>query len=148
MSDTSKETMMRIRMIAVSLIVTILTLAGTAAAATPRDEAIALVKKAVAYVNANGPDKAVAAINDPAGGFRKGDLYVFVLDAQGTTLAHINPKMIGKNLITMKDSDGKEFQREFIEQSARDPAGSTTSSPTRPQSSSRPSPPTSRRPAR
>jgi cytochrome c len=113
---------MRSRIIAVGLIVAIFALTGTvAAAATPKDDAVALVKKAVAYAKANGPDKAVAAFNDPAGSFRKGELYVFVLDAQGVTVAHVNPKMVGKNLINMKDSDGKEFQRAFIEQSAKGP---------------------------
>ncbi len=83
---------------------------GTAA------EAEAMVKKAVNYYKANGRDKAFAVINNPAGQFTKGDLYVFVYDMNGKCVAHgQNPKMIGKELIDMKDADGKEFVKERVE---------------------------------
>ena len=83
---------------------------GTAA------EAEALVKKAVASVKANGKEKAFAEFSNPKGKFVEGDLYIFVYDLEGKCLAHGgNPKMIGKDLIDLKDADGKAFVRERVE---------------------------------
>jgi cytochrome c len=83
---------------------------GTAA------EAEAMVKKAIALAKAKGKDTAFAEINNPAGQFAKGDLYVFVYDMNGKCVAHgQNAKMIGKELIDMKDADGKEFVKERVE---------------------------------
>jgi cytochrome c len=83
---------------------------GTAA------EAVALVQKAIALTKAKGKDVAFVEINNPMGQFTKGDLYVFVYDMTGKCVAHgQNPKMIGKELIDMKDADGKEFVKERIE---------------------------------
>lgn len=80
------------------------------------DEAIALVKKGIAYIKANGTEKAYAAISDANGQFVDRDLYLFVFDLSGKTLAHgVNPKLIGKNLMEMKDNEGKAFIKEFIE---------------------------------
>ncbi|MCX6135360.1 MAG: cache domain-containing protein [Ignavibacteriales bacterium] len=79
-------------------------------------EAEALVKKAIAFVKANGKDKAFAEFSDPKGKFVVGDLYVFVYDLTGKCVAHGgNQKMIGKDLIEMKDADGKSFVKERVE---------------------------------
>jgi cytochrome c len=79
-------------------------------------EAIALVKKAIAYLNTNGKEKAIAAFNDPSGQFVNGNLYIFAYDFNGIQLANSsNPKMVGKNLIEMKDSEGKATVKAFIE---------------------------------
>ena len=78
-------------------------------------EAKGLVKKAVAFYKANGKDKAFAEISSKSGQFYKGELYIFVLDGNGHMLAHgDNPKMIGKNMLELKDSDGKYFIKEFV----------------------------------
>jgi len=83
---------------------------GTAA------EAEALVKKAIAFAKARGKDAVFAEINNPKGRFTDRDLYVFVYDLNGKCVAHgQNPKMIGKELIDMKDADGKEFVKERVE---------------------------------
>lgn len=83
---------------------------GTAA------EAEAMVKKAIALAKAKGKDAAFAEINNRNGQFTKGDLYVFVYDTNGKVAAHgQNLKMIGKELIDMKDADGKEFVKERVE---------------------------------
>jgi len=80
---------------------------GTAA------EAEAMVKKAVALIKAKGKDKAFAEFNNPKGQFVKGDLYITVYDLHGTCLAHgFNQKMVGKNMIDLKDPDGKPFVKE------------------------------------
>jgi signal transduction histidine kinase len=79
-------------------------------------EAEALVKKAVAEIKAAGKDKAFAEINNPKGKFTDRDLYVFVYDMNGKCVAHgFNQKMIGKDLVDMKDPDGKFYVKERIE---------------------------------
>jgi cytochrome c len=91
---------------------------GVAAAAErgSADEASALVKKGIAFLKANGPEKSYAAFNDPAGQFVDRDLYLFVFDMSGKTLAHgANKKLLDKNLIELKDANGKAFIKEFIE---------------------------------
>jgi len=85
------------------------------ALAAPKDDALDLVSKAVAHVKAVGKDKALASFNDPTGPFVKGDLYVFAYTLQGVILAHpMNAKLIGKDMTTVKDSDGKLFTKDFI----------------------------------
>ena len=91
---------------------------GVAAAADrgTADEASALVKKGIAYLKANGPEKSYAAFNDPQGQFVDRDLYLFVLDTSGKMLAHgANKKLLDKNLIELKDANGKAFIKEFID---------------------------------
>lgn len=92
-----------------------LTSAAMALAST-QDDATALVKKAVALVKQSGKDKAIAAFNNPQGDFVKGDLYIFVVDMNGKTLANgSNAKLVGKNVVDMKDADGKPFIKNFID---------------------------------
>jgi cytochrome c len=75
-----------------------------------------MVKKGVAFIKANGKDKGYAEISNKAGQFRHQDLYLVVYGLDGTVLAHgANEKMIGKNLIDLKDVDGKAFVRERVE---------------------------------
>jgi signal transduction histidine kinase len=93
--------------------------AGIVSAAEKRGtatEAEALVKKAIAYMKANGKEAAFAEINNPKGRFTDRDLYIFVYDMNGKCVAHgLNLKMIGKDLIELKDADGKLFVKERIE---------------------------------
>ena len=88
---------------------------GVQAAATA-DEATAMVKEGVAFVKANGTEKAAAEIANKEGKFRKDDLYLVIYGLDGTVRAHgSNQKMVGKNLIALKDIDGKEFVKERVE---------------------------------
>ena len=100
------------------MIVAGLLLTGTAFAAdkgTPA-EAEALVKKAIAFIKANGKDKAFTEFTNQKGQFVDRDLYIFVYDMGGKVLAHgQNPKMIGKDLSDLTDSSGKAFVKERIE---------------------------------
>jgi cytochrome c len=81
-----------------------------------KDEAVALVKKAVVEIKANGQDKTFAQFNDPKGKYVDRDLYITVYDMNGKCLAHgANAKMIGKDLMDLKDPDGKPFVRERTE---------------------------------
>jgi cytochrome c len=89
--------------------------AAHATNATPA-EATAMVKKAVAYTKANGKEKAYAEISNKAGQFNDRDLYVTVYGMDGVVHAHgANEKMIGKNLIELKDVDGKAFVQERVD---------------------------------
>ncbi len=78
-------------------------------------EAEALVKRAIAFIKESGKEKAFDAFSDPKGRFVNGDLYVFVYDLNGKCLAHGgNIKMVGKDLVELKDADGKPFVQERI----------------------------------
>lgn len=82
------------------------------------DEAVNLVKKAVTYVQAHGKDKAFAEFNNPKGQFVDRNLYIFVYDLKGNNLAIGNgnaAKMVGKNLLEMRDADGKYLIKGLIE---------------------------------
>jgi signal transduction histidine kinase len=90
-------------------------LAAHASNATP-DEATAMVKKGITYIKANGKDKGYAEVSNKAGSFIDRDLYLVVYGLDGTVRAHgANEKMIGKNLIELKDIDGKAFVKERVE---------------------------------
>lgn len=79
-------------------------------------EAEAMVKKAAAYIKANGKEKAFAEINNHKGKFTDKDLYITVYDLNGKCLAHgQNLKMVGKDMIELKDSDGKYFIKDRME---------------------------------
>jgi cytochrome c len=79
-------------------------------------EATAMVKKGVAFIKASGKDKGYAEISTKGGQFSDRDLYLTVYGLDGTVRAHgANEKMIGKNLIELKDVDGKAFVKERVE---------------------------------
>jgi cytochrome c len=78
-------------------------------------EAEAMVAKGVAAVKAKG-DAAYADITAPSKTFVDRDLYLVVYDNTGKCLAHgQNAKQVGKDLIGLKDPDGKEFVKERVE---------------------------------
>jgi len=82
-----------------------------------RDDAVAMVKKGIATIKAGGKDKAYAEISDKGNPtWHVHDLYLVVYGLDGTVFAHgANAKMIGKNLIDLKDIDGKPFVKERVE---------------------------------
>ena len=81
-----------------------------------KDQAVAMVKKGVAFIKANGKEKGYAEITSKAGQFRDRDLYLTVYALDGTVQAHgANEKMVGRNMIEMKDIDGKAFVKERME---------------------------------
>lgn len=80
-------------------------------------EAKKMVEEAIAYIKANGQEKAFAEISNSKGRFVDRDLYVTVLDMTGKCLARgdNHPDAIGKNLINQKDPDGKFYIKQRIE---------------------------------
>jgi cytochrome c len=95
-------------------------LASLAAAekATPA-EAQALLDKAVKLVQTDGDAKALAAFNNPKGGFVDRELYVFCYGPGGKITAHRDPKMVGSDVATIKDADGKEIGKQMVELGAK-----------------------------
>ncbi len=109
-----------------ALVASAITLA-TAAHAGPnasKDDAVAMVKKGIAFIKANGVEKGYAAISDKAGPFIDRDLYLVVYGLDGKCLAHgANAKQIGKELIDLTDIDGKYFVKERVALARSKPAG-------------------------
>ena len=97
------------------LFLTLSALASAADHATPR-EARALFDHAVKYLQTNGEAKAWAAFNDPKGEFVKKDLYVYVIDRQGTYVANgaAPDTLIGLKVLDSVDAAGKPLFREMI----------------------------------
>ena len=99
--------------------------AGAAAAADSanKDEATAMVKKAVSFIKDQGPDKAYAEISNKEGRFIDRDLYVVVYQLDGKVLAHgANQKFIGKDMSDAQDVDGKLYVEERIEMANKQPS--------------------------
>ncbi len=80
-----------------------------------REEAKALAEQAAAHVKKVGPDQAFKDFTTDKAWTKK-DLYVFVSDMKGQTMAHgANDKLVGKNMIELKDQNGKQFVKELTE---------------------------------
>ena len=80
-----------------------------------RDEAKAMTEAAIAHLKKVGNDKAFEDFTKDKANWNKKDLYVFLLDTDGAIKAHgANEKLVGKNLLNLKDQNGKEFVKEFV----------------------------------
>jgi cytochrome c len=91
-------------------------LAARAGDNATKEEAVAMVKKGVAFIRSAGKDQGYAEITNKGGKFTDRDLYLVVYGHDGVVRAHgANEKMVGKNLIDLKDVDGKPFVKERVE---------------------------------
>ena len=89
---------------------------GTAA------EATAMVEKAIAHIKKVGREKAFADFSSKQAPWVDRDLYVVVYDMKGKVLAHgANEKMIGKDVLELRDNDGKYFVKERVEMMGKSP---------------------------
>jgi cytochrome c len=85
-------------------------------------EATAMVQTAIAHIKKVGREKAFADFDNSKGTFVDRDLYIVVYDLKGKVLAHgANAKMIGKDLIDLRDVDGKYFVKERVELMSKSP---------------------------
>lgn len=88
-----------------------------------KDEAMAMVGKAVAHFKKVGADKAFTDFSDKQGAFVDRDLYIVAYDMAGKCVAHgANAKLIGKDLIDAEDVDGKLYIKERIDMAKTKPA--------------------------
>lgn len=89
--------------------------ANLSARAETSADAKAMLEAAVGELKAKGSDAAIKEFN--AGGkWRKGTIYVVVVDFTGHMRAHsVNEKLVGKNLLEVKDASGKPFIQEVIQ---------------------------------
>lgn len=115
--DTHMKQIARIAALALTASLATLGTAWAAEGGATKEDAVALVKKGVGHVKSAGKDKAYAEFSDKANAsWRKEDLYLVVYGLDGTVHAHgANAKMVGKNLIDLKDIDGKPFVKERVE---------------------------------
>ena len=85
-----------------------------------KDEAVAIVNKAVAFYKKEGAEKAFAAFDKKPGDFTDRDLYVLVYSTSGKVLAHgSNIKLVGKDMSEATDVDGKPYVKERMALAAK-----------------------------
>jgi cytochrome c len=83
---------------------------GTAA------EAKALAEKAIEHIKEVGTTKAFEDFTTKDGKWQSRDLYIFVIGFDGTILAHGSTKAtVGKNMLDVKDVNGKFFTKDMAE---------------------------------
>jgi signal transduction histidine kinase len=80
-----------------------------------KDDAVSMVAKGIAAIKAKGEEATYIEMTAPSKTFVNKDLYLVVYDMTGKCLAHgQNPKQVGKDLMGLKDPDGKEFVKERV----------------------------------
>lgn len=106
------------KMLSMLVLTTVLATQGALAAerATPH-EARVMFDRAVEFMEANGPEHAFAAFNDPKGDFVRKDLYVFVIDDQGVYQASgaAPDALVGLTVLNTTDAAGNPLFREMID---------------------------------
>ena len=84
-------------------------------------QAVAMVKKGVAYIQAFGVSQTYSEINDPKGKFRDRSLYLVVYGLDGKVLAHGHkPELVGKVMLEYRDPGGKRVIQETVEYARHD----------------------------
>jgi len=80
-----------------------------------RSDARHRVEKAIAFYESSGKEETLSRIADPKGQFIDGERYIFALDLEGKLLAHpFAKKLAGRNLMDLRDSEGKRFIRKLL----------------------------------
>jgi signal transduction histidine kinase len=78
-----------------------------------KDEAVEMVKQAIARVAEVGIDKAKVEFMDHSGKHIDRDLYLIIIDKDGVRVVHgQNPKLVGKTYFDAVDVNGKEYGAE------------------------------------
>lgn len=100
-----------ITVLMVAVVLTVATGVASAAEFGTRDQAKAMLDRAVAVLNAD-KDRALDLFTSGDGGFIHNDLYVFCMGPEGMLTAH--PYYMGGNLRQWKDSTGKPIGEEIF----------------------------------
>lgn len=107
---------MKHKMIATIACLTLLAAALVQAEAqsiTPQ-QVVNLVEKSVNLIEEKGPTVAFPLLSDPEGDYVEGELYIFTYNMDGTIVQHLRPKLVGKNMMNIKDKDGKCLACDFL----------------------------------
>lgn len=113
---------MKAKTLAVAALAIGLSYPALATGGATKDEAVAMVKKAVSYIKSEGVEKAYAAFDDKQGKFIDRDLYIVVYGMDGKVLAHgANAKLIGRDMIDAQDVDGVYFVKDRVAMAAKNP---------------------------
>ena len=90
-----------------------------------RQDAQALLGRAVAYVQQAGPEQAFAAFNNPQGGFMQDDQYVFVvgLDDGRYRASGASPQLNGMDVRGIRDAAGTPLFETMIALARKDGSG-------------------------
>lgn len=104
------------RAAAAAMALVFLTAPAFAGEQATREECMEKCRTAAKLMESAGIDAALEKINEKNGPFVWKDSYVFCLDLEKqSNAAHpVNPALIGKNLMMVKDVKGKMFVAEFI----------------------------------
>jgi cytochrome c len=98
-----------------AMVVAFLAGAYGAAASDGAEDAQVLVAKTIDYFAANGAEATIGAVN-AGGAFHQGELYVFIIGPDGTSLANAADQTnVGKDSRLLKDTDGKFYGVEMLE---------------------------------
>jgi cytochrome c len=74
-----------------------------------------LVNRAAEFLEERGPG-AFTEFRQKGGGWRYGDVYLFVVDMRGVVLFNAAyPNREGRDLLHERDADGKQFHQDFID---------------------------------
>jgi len=77
-----------------------------------------MVKRAIRYLNNHGEAAALAEFSNPEGAFIDRDLYISAYSQEGYVIAHgwnIKFDFVGKNMIDLKDANGKLLVRSILD---------------------------------
>jgi cytochrome c len=108
-------------LVALSIATLTMFVPATAAEFGTKEEAIAMVKHVQEQFKKDGPELTFKAVSDKSvKAYHDRDLYPFIYDMRGPNkglnVAHgARPALIGKNLIDLKDQDGKYLIREMVD---------------------------------
>lgn len=98
------------------LLAAFLSVAALAQDRGTKEEAKSLVTAALAHIKKVGNEQAFKDFTTDKAHWNKKDLYVVAQGSKGLVLAHgSNEKLVGKNLMDVKDQNGKLFVRELID---------------------------------
>ena len=82
--------------------------------ATPK-EVVEKVKQAVAMFQEKSDEEGIAVVKDKNGPFVWKDTFLFIINYEGVIMAYpLNPKLEGRNMMPVKDANGKLFNAEAI----------------------------------
>ena len=83
----------------------------------------ATVEKAVKLIQEKGEAGAFPLLSDPNGEYVDGELYVFTYNMDGTIIQHLRPKLVGMNMMNIKDKKGRCIGCDFVRIAKEENAG-------------------------